>query len=71
MYKAGVLTLNHLTDCKHVALATLASVDALVSWNTKHIVNDDRIRYFNAVSIGFDCEPIKILTPNNLIPRGE
>jgi predicted nucleic acid-binding protein len=69
--KAGILTLNHLTDCKHVALATVARVDALVSWNTRHIVNDNRIRFFNAVSIGFGCDAITILTPNNLTLRGE
>ena len=63
--KAGVLTPNHLTDCEHVALATIACVDTLVSWNTKHIVNDKRIRRFNDVSIGFGCEEIKILIPNN------
>ena len=69
--KAGILTLNHVTDCKHVALAALAHVDVLVSWNTKHIVNDNRIRLFNAVSIGFGCDAIKILTPNNVTLRGE
>ena len=69
--KAGVLTLNHLTDCRHIALASLASVDVLVSWNTKHIVNDKRIRRFNDVSIGFGCDAIKILTPSNLIQQGE
>jgi predicted nucleic acid-binding protein len=68
--KAGILTQNHFTDCKHVALATLAGVDALVSWNTKHIVNDNKIRLFNAVSIGFGCDKIKILLPNNLTLRG-
>jgi hypothetical protein len=68
--KAGVLTPNHLTDCKHVALATLACVELLVSWNTKHIVNNNRIRLFNAVSIGFGCDAIKILLPNNLTQRG-
>ena len=69
--KAGILSLNHLTDCRHVALATLAKVDVLVSWNTKHIVNNKRIRRFNDVSIGFGFDEIKILTPNNLIQRGE
>jgi predicted nucleic acid-binding protein len=69
--KAGILTLNHLSDCKHVALATIACVDALVSWNTRHIVNANRIRFFNAVSIGFGCDAIRILTPNNLTLRGE
>ena len=69
--KAGVLTQNHLTDCKHVALAAIADVDILVSWNTRHIVNDKRIRRFNDVGIGFGCDEIKILTPNNVIQQGE
>ena len=65
--RAGVLTMNHLTDCKHVALAMLTCADVLVSWNTKHIVNDKRIRRFNDVSIGFGCDEITILTPKSLI----
>ena len=69
--KAGVLTLNHLTDCKHVALAAIVGVDALVSWNTRHIVNQNRIRRFNDISIGFGCDEIKILTPNSLVQQGE
>ena len=69
--KAGILTPNHFTDCVHVALATIASVDVLVSWNTKHIVNRNRIRRFNDVSVGFGCDGIKILTPCDLTQRGE
>jgi hypothetical protein len=69
--KAGILTINHRTDCKHVALATVANVDVLISWNTKHIANDNRIRYFNTASIGFGCDAIRIQTPNNLTLRGE
>jgi predicted nucleic acid-binding protein len=65
--KAGVISPNHFTDCKHVALATIASVDVLVSWNTRHIVNQSRILRFNDVSIGFGCDKIQILTPNNFI----
>jgi hypothetical protein len=69
--KAGVLTPNHFTDCEHVALATVACVDVLVSWNRRHIVNDNRIRCFNNVSIGFGCNAIIIQIPNNLITKGE
>jgi predicted nucleic acid-binding protein len=69
--KARILSQNHFNDCKHVALATTAYVDALVSWNTKHIVNTNRIRRFNDVSIGFGCNAIEILTPYSLTQRGE
>lgn len=37
-------------DAQHIAIATVARVDVLVSWNFKHIVNLDRIRAFNAVN---------------------
>jgi hypothetical protein len=34
-----------------VALATVAHVDVLASWNFPHIVNLGRIRLFNAVNL--------------------
>lgn len=38
-------------DMLHIALATIAEVDILVSWNFKHIVRFDKIRQFNAVNV--------------------
>jgi len=38
-------------DALHIALATVARVDVLVSWNFKHIVNLTRIHAYNAVSL--------------------
>ena len=35
----------------HIALATIANVDVLVSWNFRHIVRLDKIRLFNSVTI--------------------
>ena len=35
----------------HIATATVAQADVLVSWNFRHIVRLDRIRLFNAVNI--------------------
>jgi predicted nucleic acid-binding protein len=69
--KAGIISQNHFTDCKHVALAAITCVDVLVSWNTRHIVNQSRTCRFNDVSIGFGCDKIIIQTPENLTPRGE
>ncbi len=40
----GVLTRSKHVDAQHIAIATLARVDVLVSWNFRHIVNLDRIR---------------------------
>jgi len=38
-------------DMLHIALATIANVDVLVSWNFRHIVRLDKIRLFNSVNI--------------------
>jgi len=35
----------------HIALATIAEVDVLVSWNFKHIVRLEKIRLFNSVKV--------------------
>jgi hypothetical protein len=40
---------KYAADMRHIALATIAAVDALVSWNFKHIVRLEKIRLFNAV----------------------
>ena len=40
---AGVLTAQMRADAQHIAIATVARVDVLVSWNFKHIVNLQRI----------------------------
>ena len=51
-----------LADCKHIALATIAGADALVSWNFKHIVN--RSDGYNNVNTTLGYPKIKIQTPN-------
>ncbi len=40
-----------LDDARHIAMATLARADVLVSWNFKHIVNVGRIRAYNSVHL--------------------
>jgi len=54
-------------DCAHVALATIARADVLVSWNMKHLANLDRKRGYNSVNMKLGYPPIEILTPNMVI----
>jgi len=35
----------------HIALATIAEADILVSWNFRHIVRFDKIRLFNRIGL--------------------
>ena len=59
----GALTLKSTEDANHIALATLHTVSALISWNFKHIVNLNRIRLFNSVNLKYGYNPIEIRSP--------
>ena len=61
--QAGVLGAASHTDALHVALATVAGVDLLLSWNFRHIVNFNRIRGFNSVNVRLGYRTLTILSP--------
>jgi len=61
-----ILPLKYAADMRHIALATIASVDALVSWNFKHIVNLEKIRLFNAVNVESGYRSLNILSPREV-----
>ncbi len=50
-------------DMLHIALATIADVDILVSWNFRHIVRYDKIRQFNAVNLQHGYHVLDIYSP--------
>lgn len=54
-------------DCQHIAMATIAKADVLVSWNFKHIVNLDKIRGYNGVNYQLGYNMIEIRTPKEII----
>lgn len=59
----GIVSANYLDDARHIALATVAGVDVLVSWNFKHIVRFDKIRMFNEVNRKMGYPEIYIYSP--------
>jgi hypothetical protein len=61
-----ILPPKYAADMRHIALATIASVDALVSWNFKHIVRLEKIRLFNAVNVEFGYRSLNILSPREV-----
>lgn len=69
--KHGILTPNFYDDGLHIALATVAEADLLVSWNFKHIVRFDKIRLFNAVNIEFGYKPLQIFSPREVTTYGQ
>ncbi len=61
-----ILTPKYYDDGVHIAVATVADVDVLVSWNFKHIVHFDKIRLFNAVNIEQGYKPLAIYSPREV-----
>lgn len=62
----NVVGRTSMADCQHIAMATLAKADVLVSWNFKHIVNLDRIRGYNGINLLMGYQTIEIRTPKEI-----
>jgi hypothetical protein len=66
----GAIGASMRADALHIALATVARVDVLVSWNFKHIVNLRRIRAYNAVNLKRGYPLLEIRSPRE-VPGNE
>jgi hypothetical protein len=66
----GILSSNFSDDALHIALATVANVDVLTSWNFKHVVHFDKIRLFNAVNLELGYKSIQIYSPREVTHHG-
>ena len=60
---AGAVPRNSLTDAQHIAIATVHSIEYLVSWNHKHIVNEHKREHINQVCQTAGFQPITLCTP--------
>ena len=63
----GILTPRFYDDGLHIAVATVAEVDVLTSWNFRHIVHFDKIRRFSAVNIEYGYRPLQIFSPREVM----
>ncbi|MBI2302003.1 MAG: PIN domain protein [Armatimonadetes bacterium] len=61
------LAASMAADALHIAQATVARVDVLVSWNFKHIVNLRRIHAYNAVNLKRGYPLLEIRTPREVL----
>jgi predicted nucleic acid-binding protein len=64
---AGILPEGSATDALHVAAATVAGCEIIVSWNFRDFVHFDRIPKYNAVNTIHGYGGIKIHSPNEVI----
>lgn len=64
---AGILSNTFEDDARHVAIATTNSIDMIVSWNYKHIVHFEKIRWFNSINLTEGYKLIEIFSPREVI----
>lgn len=63
----GAVPRNSVTDAQHIAIATVHSVEYLVSWNQKHIVNEYKREHINQVCRETGFQPTIVCTPTQLM----
>jgi predicted nucleic acid-binding protein len=67
----GVVAEQYATDALHVAAATVAGCDVIVSWNFRHIVSFRRIPLYNATNALNGYNPIAIHSPLEVLEDEE
>ena len=63
----GILSPNMLADAQHIAMASVAAVDSLVSWNFRHVVNLPRIHQYHGVNATLGYPAIEIRSPREVL----
>lgn len=69
--RENIVSQKYQDDALHIAHATIAKVDILVSWNFKHIVNYGKIRQFNRVNLRQGYNTIQIYSPREVTNYGD
>lgn len=64
----GVIMERMRADAQHIAMAAVARVDVVVSWNFKHIVNLYRIHGYNSVNLRRGYPTLEIRAPREILP---
>jgi len=63
----GVLPKGSMTDARHIAVASVNTIDMIVSLNFKHIVRAKTIELSGAINTLFGYRSVKIVTPMEVI----
>jgi predicted nucleic acid-binding protein len=65
--QTGALPKSSIEDARHVAVATVHNLDAVISWNFKHLVNLRRVKSINLINEGMGYKHIEIMSPHEVI----
>lgn len=64
---SGILKPENKSDAEHIASASVADVDFVVSWNFKHIVHFEKIAGYQAVNLLNGYKEIRIYSPKEVV----
>jgi predicted nucleic acid-binding protein len=64
---AGIVGARWANDAAHVAIATVARADAIVSWNFKHIVRLDKMKAYNQINLLKGYGILTIVSPKEVL----
>lgn len=65
IYRKEVIR-KEINDSIHIAVASINTLDAIISWNFKHIVNLKTINKIHSINLRHQYGIIEIMTPENL-----
>ena len=69
--REGALRPQDINDSEHIAIATVSSASALISWNFKHMVNFFRIKQYNAINLREGYRTINIHSPKEAYEQND
>lgn len=64
---AGIVGTASSKDAAHIAAATVAEVDIVISWNFKHIVHFDKIAGYEGVNMLHGFRSPRIYSPREVV----
>ena len=64
---SGAVPRNSLPDAQHIAIATVHNVEYLVSWNHRHIVNENKREHIEQICQEAGFQLTTICTPTQLM----
>ena len=65
--EAGIVGASSALDAEHIAAASVADVDLIVSWNFKHILHFEKVRGYHAINLLRGYSQIPIHSPIEVI----
>ena len=65
--KQGIIPNKYRDDARHIAVAVVNELDAVISWNYRHMVNIVTKRRVNAVNLRTGYKQIEILSPEEVL----